>query len=355
MQTAQSAELIDSKAMTVEGIANLMVRQFDIDSAIDATHYIYAHAQILTWLMAKHKDAFDWTNKPIFDELHTTSIPSDVLGSATKIRLRRRRDTWNDTEDSSDVGVGDDSSLFIRTPHKGKGKSILRPISSKFSGKGKNIGEYESDSSHLTLTTPTKRKADQLLYSSQLNKRIAPNDPLHDLPSDEGIDVEDSDEEYLGNLNNGTTLPIRWKNDPNNHPENDDLIDDSCSEDAEPLSPVADTASLTMVSETMPEFTANSAGDVWACPWDGCLHKVYNASSEESVELMREHYQRHITQRDQQIDIVKREAGHNMPVGNLIKLIRHMAEKQRLTEELNPQTPTSGVSAATPKPIQRRY
>ena len=84
----------------------------------------------------------------------------------------------------------------------------------------------------------------------------------------------------------------------------------------------------TLVAESAPDFTPNMPGDVWACPWDGCLHKVYSASSDQSQDLMRSHYQQH-TKGDERLDLVRKEAGMNLPVGYVINLPLEQLEAPR--------------------------
>lgn len=109
---------------------------------------------------------------------------------------------------------------------------------------------------------------------------------------------------------------------------------------------------LSIVSELLPSYEAQGPGDVWTCPFDGCSHKVYGASTESSQRLIREHYHTHAVQSQAQLDLIYKEKRPYLPVSNLIKKIREMATQRK---HASPPDSLSGDGfvKAKAKPIER--
>jgi len=111
---------------------------------------------------------------------------------------------------------------------------------------------------------------------------------------------------------------------------------------------------LSIISELLPSYEAQGSGDTWTCPFDGCLHNVYGASTDSSQRLIKEHYHTHAVQSQAQLDLIYNEERPYLPVGNLIKKIQEMATQQK-----HASTPYglngNGFAMAKSKAIERAW
>ena len=116
------------------------------------------------------------------------------------------------------------------------------------------------------------------------------------------------------------------------------------------------THRVDILSTLLPTFEANQPGDVWSCSFDGCVHRIFGASTEQSKALIEEHYKFHAQDSQAQLDLVYQEERPYLPVGNLIKKIRDIAAHQKagaIQQKDPPKWKTELMDY--PKPIARKY
>lgn len=375
MQKVVTQGLVHRNHVTVERIAALMVQRFEIEETTMAEHYVLVHASNLCYMMQHPRRRTNrfFIDEPIFTQLSSShSLSAAQIRKAEQLELRARKthqalkadSSDDDGDSSSSEGIGDTP----RRPLSNKGKfSALRPKSSKFSGKSKaakrdaiitevtNAADEQAaqDDSDVEIPTPTppaspaKRKLSPIEIPNPRKRAasasLSPSSPISTTSSEEPSDHE--------------TLPLRWRSG-------------NASKSATPQLPP-------VISTRLPSYTANGPGDTWTCSMDGCAQKVYAASTETGRGLIKQHVQEHanvkvntstststsatatMSSRQAQIELVMDEEQRlRLPVNNLIRRIREMADQQP-----NPQPSTSLLgrvidSAAAglglgPTPIQR--
>ncbi|KAI9838141.1 MAG: hypothetical protein M1837_002636 [Sclerophora amabilis] len=105
----------------------------------------------------------------------------------------------------------------------------------------------------------------------------------------------------------------------------DDLIDDiegdedDKSDDDLPLTryPVKhrpSSPSFQLISEPLPSTRPQGPDDIWTCTVDGCKHKVFDANSDQGQKSIRAHYQSHVPEAEERLDLVWKEGGTKLPV-----------------------------------------
>ncbi|KAK0664310.1 hypothetical protein DIS24_g744 [Lasiodiplodia hormozganensis] len=344
MQKVQIQGLLAPKNMTVTNFAKVMVRKFEVDDEDMAADYIRAHATALLYMMAhKRKPAVEWTEQPVYTELSQVKLSSGALRRTSRLEIRRRRDPLPDPEpELAQLGVEQDSSsedIPAPAPRRGRKarQSLLRPKSSKYSGKGmtrsgksyhRSSGdEDEDDTDAPEVTSPPKRK----IEADEDNTRRKRQSSRSQIQLTQGVSPPDSDDERK------ESLPLRWKTPQSQR----------------------GTANFTptLLSEPAASVEANSPGDIWRCTHDGCMHKVYGASLDESQVLIAEHLDEHDAKRKEAVALARsEELRSNLPVSNLIKRIREMADSQHNVQLMGlAGLGTSTEEQAFPAPIQRQF
>jgi hypothetical protein len=324
MQKAVTQKLVYHNHVTVERIAALMVKRFEIEETRMAEHYILAHASNLCYMMQHPRRRTNrfFIDEPIFTQLSSGhSLSAAQIRKAEQLELRPRKTYQalkgdpSDDEDSSDSGLSDTPRR--RLSNKGK-FSALRPKSSKFSGKGKAAkrsitptdaleDSAQDDDSEIEVATPTqgpsptKRKIEApetqnpRKRAASASISVSPSSPTSSSSSETSDTAE--------------TLPLRWRSA-------------NVSKSSTPQLPP-------VISTRMPSYTANGPGDTWTCTMDGCAQKVYAASEETGRGLIKQHVQEHAEVRRSQIELVMNEEQRlRLPVNNLIRRIREMADQQ---------------------------
>lgn len=120
--------------------------------------------------------------------------------------------------------------------------------------------------------------------------------------------------------------------------DEDDDNDDTLSEIALALEDgVGKSMPLRLREE---HLTATENGDVWSCPLDGCMQKVFAASEATSQRLIRDHYRLHVSSDDAEmrLELVRKMQAPGLPVARLLGRIQALAGRRDL-----------------PTPILRRY
>ncbi|KAK7516419.1 uncharacterized protein IWZ02DRAFT_491368 [Phyllosticta citriasiana] len=356
-QKAQAQGILLQDDLDIENCAKIMVRRYEVDDESLAADYIRAHASNLVWMMAhKKRPAVPWTETTIYAELLTARLAPAALKRACELKVRRRREPLPDPAPTLPTSQGIESSSeediqeVRRRARKGR-SSILRPKNSaNYSHKGasksgkshhRSSGEEDNDESEdSSPLSPHKRKS-QADWEVSQSKRSTTRDRVQ---TAQGLSPPGSDQEEESK----ESLPLRWKTPVTNRNSRANT----------PLGSFMPS----IKSEAPPSVEANSPGDVWRCTVDGCVHRVYGASSDPSQAMIAEHLDQHDTRTKEAIDLVKSEESRsNLPVTNLIKRIREMADSQQSLLQLGLTEPGGGgggavgTSSSFPQPIQRYF
>ncbi|KAH9877936.1 hypothetical protein J1614_003153 [Plenodomus biglobosus] len=357
--------------ITLERVAELVVRRYEIDDAQTAQHVLLVHAENLCYMMAhpRRKSIRYFTSEPIYHTLvagHSLSAAEQRRAEGVELRPRKDHATLRgDADDSSDT-PDDEEDDAITTPVRrppGRRKngrlSVLRPKSSNYSGKshGKSTSDgrgnagkgkapvfdpgesreqsYESEKSSsdddMAIDTPT-----QTLSPGREKRK-------HDL-TDDSMD-EEADQGRPKRANSAVTTP-------DSPPLSVDSSDDAQAEAVPPI-PIrkpqqnGKPGMIThLVSTPLPTYEPNGSRDSWICSFDGCSQRIYGCSKELGRRLITEHLEDHAKGTEKFVGILWREQDKlQLPVSNLIKKIREMSDAN------TPLFPMSGNH--TVQPIKR--
>ncbi|OCK81875.1 hypothetical protein K432DRAFT_350207 [Lepidopterella palustris CBS 459.81] len=348
MQKTFTQASVEHEKVTTDNVARAMMKKYKIEDREQAENYIRVHASNLRYMMQhpKRRGSIHFLSEPIFEELSSIRLPAATIRTISQMELRPRKSPakYDISDDESDTA----SFCSDQSPHRGqhgrKGKSsVLRPKSSKVAGKGKGGKGGRSNSSStpidedldeiqgaisepMEVSSPSKRKGsdDSTLLNPRKRTASRSND-LDSPPTSPSSDTTDTPSD---------PLPLRWKR-------------------SGPSSAKADSPALlpAIISNSLPSYAANGPGDSFICTFDGCVQKIYGASTAAGKMHIKDHFQQHAARPQQQLELVMSEEQRSrLPVNNLIKRIREMADHQ---QSLFP-VPVLGMASA-PSPIDRRY
>ncbi|KAF2745020.1 hypothetical protein M011DRAFT_448425 [Sporormia fimetaria CBS 119925] len=352
MQKAVNLRAVHAGHLTVDRLAKLIVRRYEINDEEIARKVVLVHAENLRYMMAhpKSKKAAYLKQVPLYQELaagHDLSAKEERLAQAVELHPRKDRSSFRDDPDSDS-----DSESTIATPqqqprHKKTGAlSVLRPKSGKSKGvkRGKGKGkapngasaEDDESDSDAVMDTPTQAltsgKRKRLIDVNEIEPRkrtgsVLSLDPGSEAVSEPDPDFSPSASEDEDDEATQTKLPLHEK--PRNARSN----------------PTGPPIVPPLISTPLPTYSSNGPGDSWICTFDGCSQKIYGASTDLGRDLIREHFQDHATGRQREVDLVLREEQRlRLPVNNLIKKIREMSERQQ---------PLFPAEIEQPQPIRR--
>ncbi|KNG52491.1 hypothetical protein DDE82_006341 [Stemphylium lycopersici] len=346
--------------ITLDRVAELVVRRYEIEEMETAKNVLLVHAQNICYMMdhPRRKVIQFFAAEPIYQELaagHTLSAAEQRRAEGVELKPRRDhatlRDGQSDSSDTSDEEDGDALRTPVRRPpgRRKKGRlSVLRPKSGNFSGKSKSVSikpgeqrggkgkapvpastssstsqsenEASSDSDSEMESTLTqaasphreKRKLDEADTEHEVNRRqkrtasasLAPSSP----PSTNGSDSAEATAVPplpLRHLPSSSAAATATENNSNSKP----------------------IVSPSLISTPLPTYEANGPRDSWLCSFDGCTHRIYGCSKELGRQLITEHLEDHSRGREKVVGILWREQSRlHLPVNNLIKKIREMSE-----------------------------
>jgi hypothetical protein len=325
--------------ITLERVAQLIIRRYEIEELETAQNVLLVHASNLCYMMdhPRRKIIRYFADEPIYQELvagHT--LPAAEQRRAEGVELRPRKDhatlKHNDTESSNTSNEEDDVvATPVRRPpgRRKRGRlSVLRPTSSKFSGKSKSIKHAKmgggkgkapvpaldaSDASEaedsddandtdddMAIDTPTqahsptreKRKLDETsadeTEEQTRRKRTASASITSDSPP---TTIESEDEETHPD---GTVppIPLRYRTSTSRP---------SSSSHSRPI------VAPSLISTALPTYTPNGPRDSWICNFDGCAQRIYGCSKELGRQLITEHLEDHAKGREKVVGILWRE------------------------------------------------
>lgn len=321
MQKAVNQRVIRAgrNSITVDRVAQLIIKRYAIDDVQTARDVLLVHAQNLCYMMdhPRRQNVRFFAAEPIYGELaagHSLSAADQRRAEGVELRPRKDRGTLRGEDESSDTSDEDDEEDEMTTPQRrvpGRSKkgtlSVLRPRSGKFSGKGKSIqrggkgktkppipvsdSDSDGDSNDedaMAIDTPTqalspgpsKRKLSTLDETAQDGKRKRAHSAS--IPSSSPPTSTDATPEP------GTAvppLPLRY------HP---------ASKSTHPLLPA-------LASTPLPTYVPNGPRDSWICSFDGCAQRIYGCSKDIGRQLITEHLEDHTQGREKAVGILWRE------------------------------------------------
>lgn len=363
--------------ITLDRVAELIVRRYEIEEVETAKTVLLVHAQNLCYMMdhPRRKTVQFFADEPIYQELaagHNLSAAEQRRAENVELNPRKDHARLRDGQsDSSDTSDEEELRTPVRRPpgRRKKGRlSVLRPKTGNFSGKSKRViikpgkqiagkgkapvaasdasselqSENEANSSSDLDMTDTPAQA---LSPSREKRKLGNTDTEHEAkdarrkrrnsnsltfsspPTTNDSDSSEADAEASASL----PLPLRH-------------LPASASSNSKP------TVSPQTVSTPLPTYEANGPRDSWLCSFDGCTQRIYGCSKELGRQLITEHLEDHSRGRDKVVGILWREQNKlHLPVNNLIKKIREMSEAS------TPLFPSEqgGVKGEKVRPIDR--
>jgi len=334
--------------ITLDRVANLMVKRYEIDDSEVARNVLLVHAANLRYkiIHPRSKSASFFANEPIYEELQTEhSLTAVDFRKAEVVKLKPRRDhtaleriqSDSSEESSDDIAVTPRQRPGYR---KTKGRlSVLRPKSSKYSGKsgkGKSFQRYQKQGS--SSDDDAAEDADSSAEpgaeaESDSDSAIQIDTPTHALsPSREKRKYMDTsnDEAENGRRKRTASGSMSMKSSPTSatDEEEDDEEDTETATDADTEAPLPLRATSShiplngkskpkqslaaplvtpLVSTPLPTHSSNGPRDSWICTFDGCNQRIYGVSKQLGQRLVTEHLEDHAKGRHAVVGILLRE------------------------------------------------
>ncbi|KAJ4362433.1 hypothetical protein N0V83_010526 [Neocucurbitaria cava] len=332
--------------ITLKRVAELVVRRYEIEELETAQNVLLVHARNLCYMMdhPRRKAVSFFANEPIYQELATGhSLSAAEQRRAESVELRPRRDHAtlrhgeSESSDTSDEEEDDDAiTTPVRRPpgRRKKGRlSVLRPKSSKFSGKGKGKGikgrtgkagkgkapvpdsEAPSDDSEAEGSASDSGSADEMGIDTP-TQVLSPGREKRKL-----VETDADREEEKGRRKRAASASIGPTSPPTSTESGDE--DEQAASDEPPLPlrhrpsnvpphsrPLPNTKPATVpsiVSTPLPTYEPNGPRDSWICSFDGCSQRIYGCSKEIGRQLITEHLEDHSKGREKVVGILWRE------------------------------------------------
>jgi hypothetical protein len=317
--------------ITLERVAQLVTRRYEIEETETAQNVLLVHAQNLCYMMdhPRRQDIRFFVDEPIYQELargHNLSALAQRRAEGVELRIRRR-DTLKDVGSESS-NTSDDEAISTpvrRAPRRKLGRlSVLRPKSSQYSGKSKSIkgGKSKTD----LLLDPSDDTSDaEAEEADTTSDEMALNRSFEALDNDNSNTSNDSPRRGKRKLPDpDATSRTRRKRAASTSPAPSQTPSSSAATDAdaaaalplvEKLSAADSGLSATLVSSPLPTYTANGPRDSWVCSVDGCSQRVYGCSKDTGRRLITEHLEDHSKGREKVVGVLwgERERLH-LPV-----------------------------------------
>ena len=319
--------------ITSERVAELIVKRYEIDELEVALKVLHVHAPNLCYMMdnPRRKSVQYFASEPIYQNLaagHSLSAIEQRKAESVELKPRKDHATLRGATGSSSDTSDDDEEDAITTPIQRRSKrhrrgrlSVLRPRSSKFSGKSKNPGtksgkgkapvpdpeapsdKLNNDDSEMDMSsegrsgidTPThvlaqgreKRKLDKTDGNEEEEHNRRKRTASTSITSASSPISADSEEEEDGAV---PPLPLRHK-----------------STNGDPDSISSPTIIAPLVSTPLLTYESNGPRDSWICNFDGCSQRIYGCSKQGGQQLITEHLEDHTKGREKVVGILWRE------------------------------------------------
>ncbi|KAL1604997.1 hypothetical protein SLS60_004540 [Paraconiothyrium brasiliense] len=327
--------------ITVDRVAELMTKRYEIDEVDTARDVLLVHAQNLCYKMdhPRSKSASFLTDEPIYRELEKGhDLPAADIRKAQAVALRPRKDHAPLERAESDTSDSESSENVVVTPQrradgrKKKGRlSVLRPKSSKYSGKGKTVqsrkgpdpgtGSSEEADSSAESEAEEERASDSVIEIDTPTQALSPSREKRKF-----IDTSD-DVEEKGRRKRAASSSVS----PESIPSSNSDTESATGADKEAPLPLRNRSTrkpsgsrpksnleAPMISTPLPTYEANGPRDSWICTFDGCTQRIYGASKPIGRQLITEHLEDHAKNRQQVVGVVWRE---NQKLALPVKLV----------------------------------
>jgi hypothetical protein len=334
--------------ITLERVAQLVVRRYEIEELETAQNVLLVHASNLCYMMdhPRRKNVRFFAEEPIYRELAAGhSLPAAEQRRVEGVELKPRRDhaTLKDEEVESSDTLSEEEE--IRTPvrrppgRRRRGRlSVLRPTSSKFSGKSKSINRKEGSAGKgkapvraADLSDNSETQGDQETADSDDDDEDEDDEDDDDMDIDtptqalspgrekRKLEETDTDEQEEKTRRKRTGASITPESPPTSE---DDDTEAALANGAVPLRyrpthngsasrPESShtKAGLTpsLISTPLPTYEPNGPRDSWICNFDGCTQRIYGCSKEIGRRLITEHLEDHAKGREKVVGILWRE------------------------------------------------
>jgi hypothetical protein len=325
--------------ITLERVGQLVVKRYEIEELETAQNVLLVHAKNLCYMMdhPRRKTIRFFADEPIYQELAAGhSLPAAEQRRAEGIELKPRRDraTLRDDEtESSNTSSSEEEDDMMTTParrppgRRKKGRlSVLRPTSSKFSGKSKSIKHKQSkggkgkapilasDASDASDTS----EAEDSEKATDSDEDMAVDTPTQaQSPSREKRKLDDTDadeQEEKTRRKRAASASVTPESPPTTVDSEDEEADIPDGTAVPPLplrhrpnGSSSNGLSLSLVSTPLPTYEPNGPRDSWICNFDGCSQRIYGCSKEIGRQLITEHLEDHAKGREKVVGILWRE------------------------------------------------
>ncbi|KAF2126558.1 hypothetical protein P153DRAFT_399328 [Dothidotthia symphoricarpi CBS 119687] len=342
--------------ITLEKVAQLIVKRYEIEELEVAQSVLLVHARNLCWMMdnPRRKSVRFFADEPIYQELaagHDLSAAEQRRAEGVELRPRRDHGTLKE-EESESSDTSDEEQDLLATParrppgRRKKGRlSVLRPTSAKFTGKskakimpgGKRRGKKPVLESDPSDDESSSSSADQSETAAETDS----NTPTQILsPSRDKRKLDETDttsDPHPDRRKRTTSTSLTLSSPPPTTATSSDSDSDADTNDPNapiPLrhrpTPTQNTSpplTAPLVSTPLPTYTPNAPRDSWLCTFDGCAQRIYGCSKDVGRRLITEHMEDHAKGREKVVGVLWREQERlRLPVSNLIKKIREMSE-----------------------------
>ncbi|KAI0572875.1 hypothetical protein TUN199_10336 [Pyrenophora tritici-repentis] len=364
--------------ITLDRVAELVVRRYEIEELETAKNVLLVHAQNLCYMMdhPRRKTIQFFSAEPIYQELAGGhNLPAAEQRRAEGVELKPRkdharlRDGESDSSDTTDEDEDEEEDTIttpIRRPpgRRKKGRlSVLRPKSSRLSGKSKGVkiapGKQKGGKGKAPIATSDDSGADQTeeATSSDADSSIqTPTQALSPAREKRKLDETDVSQDDESRSKRAASASLAPESPPTTSSSPEDDEEASAvpplplryrPESSSTTSATKPTVAPRLVSTPLPTYEANGPRDSWICSFDGCTQKIYGCSKDLGRQLITEHLEDHSRGREKVVGILWREQDRlHLPVSNLIKKTREMSEAG---------TPLflAEATATGPRPIKR--
>jgi hypothetical protein len=343
--------------ITLERVAQLVVKRYEIEEVEIARSVLLVHAMNLCYMMdhPRRKSTRFFADEPIYRELaagHNLSAAEQRRAEGVQLRPRRghatlRGDDTESTDTSSEEK--DVTTTPVRRPpgRRKRGRlSVLRPTGSRLSGKSKRTPQAEGKAGKGKAPVPaagtssaseegeeTERSTDDSEDETGLDTPTQAPSPSREKRKFADTDTPSHEEETRRKRTASasvaldsppTTAESSDSADADAQDENDDDDDDDDDEDTIqklsdqplPLRHRPNTSSHahskppispSLILTPLPTYSPNGPRDSWICNFDGCSQRIYGCSKDLGRQLITEHLEDHARGREKVVGILWRE------------------------------------------------
>jgi hypothetical protein len=313
--------------ITLERVAQLVVKRYEIEELEIAQNVLLVHARNLCYMMdhPRRKSVRFFADEPLYQELatgHNFSAAEQRRAEGVKLRPRKDHATLKGSEtESSDTSSEEEEeeedviSTPVRRPpgRRKKGRlSVLRPTTAQFSGKSKTTKPPNGKGSKSKAPIPTSDTSDaedETDAETGIDTPTAVRSPREKRKLPETDNDSHSEAQRRKRTASAASLTL------DSPPTTTSSPSSSSSEPDEsvPL-PLHQThrsstshVSPSLISTPLPTYVPNGPRDSWICDMDGCAQRIYGCSKELGRQLITEHLEDHTRGREKVVGILWRE------------------------------------------------